>query len=91
MWDGNRLESDESLRVGLLNRTKTMIDGIWMISYYSPAAAARNQYGDDLYQRVEHWQYLAQNLDFTVIQICIFQWEMFNLKMCGFKEEKIEQ
>lgn len=40
---------------GVKNPTKMLVNGVWMNSYPNPALSSRNQYGDDLFEHVEHW------------------------------------
>ncbi len=32
-----------------------LFDGLWVGTKHNPAAAARNEYNDDIYEHVEHW------------------------------------
>uniref|UniRef100_A0A915J1G1 Uncharacterized protein n=1 Tax=Romanomermis culicivorax TaxID=13658 RepID=A0A915J1G1_ROMCU len=59
MWGVNKLGSEEAHQVGSTSRTKVFVDGRWMTSLYSPALSVRNEYGDDIFQHVEHWDTLG--------------------------------
>lgn len=59
LWGANYLGSDEAFKVGLKHRTKVFIDGTWMTVLHSPAESARNEYGDDIFEHVEHWSTLG--------------------------------
>lgn len=54
MWGVNYLPGDEAFKMGFRQKTKIIIDGEWFIVQYSPAAAARSEYGVDWLQHVEH-------------------------------------
>lgn len=59
LWGVTYLGSDEAFNVGLKHRTKALIDGMWVTVLHSPAESARNEYGDDIFEHVEHWSTLA--------------------------------
>jgi len=51
-------------RLGLshlrLKPTQILVDGEWVRTYPNPVLAARNLYGDNLFEHVEHWLALGQ-------------------------------
>lgn len=41
--------------LGIVIPTRTLMNGVWVITYPNPALYARNLYGDDIFEHVEHW------------------------------------